>query len=256
MSSDRRTERPKNPHEAHRSRMRERFLKNGAVGFAPHELLELLLFGVIPYRDTNALAHKLLDRYGNLFNLFNAPYEELLTVDGVGPSAAVILKTLPAVFTQYMASSGESRICLNTTVKAARYLAPHLGYLNHEEVHVLCLDSSLCLLRHERMFVGSLNRTAVHPRPFIELMASCDMSCMVLAHNHPSGALLPSAEDDAITEYLFQFLGCARVFLAEHIILKGQQFYSYKQAGKIDRCREVFPFPDKVAEQADAFQIE
>ena len=275
MNSDRRGQRPPNvssgeegevpagperasqhPHLYHRQRMRERFLKNGASGFAPHELLELLLFGVIPYRDTNELAHRLLDRYGNLFNLCNAPYEDLLKVDGVGPSAAAMLKSLPAVFTLYMSGSGESRPCLNTTAKAAKYLTPHLDFLNHEEFHVLCLDSSLCLIRHERMFVGTLNRASIHPRPFIELMASCDMSGMVLAHNHPSGALFPSAEDDAVTAYLFQLLGCARVFLAEHLIIKGQQFYSYKQAGKIDRIREDFPFPEQVAEQAEEFKLE
>ena len=169
---------------------------------------------------------------------------------------AAMLKSLPAVFTLYMSGSGESRPCLNTTAKAAKYLTPHLGFLNHEEFHVLCLDSSLCLIRHERMFVGTLNRASIHPRPFIELMASCDMSGMVLAHNHPSGALFPSAEDDAVTAYLFQLLGCARVFLAEHLIIKGQQFYSYKQAGKIDRIREDFPFPEQVAEQAEEFKLE
>lgn len=245
-----------NPHADHRSRMRERFLRHGATALAPHELLEMLLYGAIPYRDTNELAHRLLDRYGNLFNLCNASYEDLLKVKGVGQSAATLLKSLPAVFTLYMTGSEESRICLNTTVKAVEFLTPRLGYLNHEEFHVLCLDSALRLIRHEPMFVGSLSRISLEPRSFSKLIAACDMCSVILAHNHPSGTLFPSAEDDQVTEYLYQLFGLSKVCVVEHLILKGHQYYSYKQAGKIDRFPPILSFSGLLAERAKEFRIE
>ena len=75
-------------HDGHRENLRRRFLTAGAESLLPHELLELLLFYAIPRRDTNALAHTLLSRYGSLSAIFSAPVEDLTTVEGIGENAA------------------------------------------------------------------------------------------------------------------------------------------------------------------------
>ena len=82
---------PGTEHEGHRQRMKERFLSNGLEGFSDHEVLELLLFFAIPYRDTNPLAHALVNRYGSWTQAVNADYRDLLTVPGVTPHVASLL---------------------------------------------------------------------------------------------------------------------------------------------------------------------
>ena len=71
-------------HTGHRARMRERFRASGLDGFAPHEVLELILFYAIPQRNVNPLAHRLLDTFGSLHGVLDAPVEELQKVEGVG----------------------------------------------------------------------------------------------------------------------------------------------------------------------------
>ena len=78
-------------HAGHRQRMRERFLAGGLEGFADHEVLELMLFYAIPQRNVNPLAHRLLDRFGTLHAVLEAPVEELMKVEGVGQYAALLL---------------------------------------------------------------------------------------------------------------------------------------------------------------------
>ena len=85
-------------HAGHRSRMKNRFLKTGLDSFEPHEVLELLLFYAIPKRDTNKIAHDLIENFGSIAGVLNAPYELLIQIDGIGEHAAILLKQLPQFF--------------------------------------------------------------------------------------------------------------------------------------------------------------
>ena len=82
-------------HDGHRVKLRARFLTAGLDAFADHEALELLLYYAIPRRDTNPIAHELMDRFGTLSGVLSAPVELLKQVDGVGESAAVLLRLAP-----------------------------------------------------------------------------------------------------------------------------------------------------------------
>ena len=82
-------------HDGHREKMRRRFLDTGLTGFADHEVLELLLYYAIPRRDTNPIAHALMERYGSLSAVLTAPAEDLQKVEGIGKSAAVLLQLAP-----------------------------------------------------------------------------------------------------------------------------------------------------------------
>ena len=82
-------------HDGHREKMRRRFLTSGLESFADHEALELLLYYAIPRRDTNPIAHALMERYGSLSAVMAAPVEDLQKVEGVGENAAVLLKLVP-----------------------------------------------------------------------------------------------------------------------------------------------------------------
>ena len=109
-------------HSGHRDRLRERFMTNGLAGFAPHEVLELLLFYAIPRRDTNALAHALIDRFGSFDRVLEAPAEELMQVPGIGRHCAVLLNTVFACFRYYNQSKQRSRFVATSTAAVMEYV--------------------------------------------------------------------------------------------------------------------------------------
>ena len=79
-------------HENHRDRMRKRFLRDGLDHFEKHEVIEMLLFGLIPRRNTNDIAHRLIDRFGSIAGIIDAPYSEIIKVKGIGEKGAISLK--------------------------------------------------------------------------------------------------------------------------------------------------------------------
>ena len=132
----------KNIHDGHRDRMRERFLKSGFEAFAPHEKIEYLLFACNPRGDTNPLAHELIRRFGSFSGVLDAPYEELLEVDGVGPVAAAFLKMLPQAFRCYEMDRESGRVRMYDYQDMARYLMKRYVGLSQEVVVLMLLDSS------------------------------------------------------------------------------------------------------------------
>ena len=132
-------------HDGHRARKKQQFLHRGADSFADHELLELALYYAIPRRDTNELAHRLLETFGSLQGVLNAPVEELQKVDGVGESVAVFLHLMPELLKRaQMTRPGERN--LNSPEKCGSYFLRLLGGETREVLYQLCLDGKGKLL--------------------------------------------------------------------------------------------------------------
>ena len=108
-------------HDGHRERLRQRFLRHGLDSFDDHNVLELLLFYCLPRRDTNELAHHLLERFGSLAGVFDARYEELLKTEGIGENAALLLTLIPQIDRRYHISK-EKGARIQTSEDAGRYL--------------------------------------------------------------------------------------------------------------------------------------
>ena len=110
-------------HDGHRKRLKEQFLNHGD-GFHDHQLLELLLCYAIPQGDVNALAHRLLDRFGSLAGVLDARPEALTQVPGVGEHTAVLLKLIPVLSGRYQADRAGMGTILDSTQAAGQYLRP------------------------------------------------------------------------------------------------------------------------------------
>ena len=131
-----------NPHENHRARLRETFRKAGVEGLPDHNLLELLLFYSIPRKDTNELAHKLLTAFGSLNGVFDASYEQLMEVEGIGESSALLISIIPAVCRRYVEGTVSGKINLSERDAASDYIIKKYYGNNKVEVfYMLCLDS-------------------------------------------------------------------------------------------------------------------
>ena len=127
-------------HDGHREKMRQRFLKGGLENFADHEVLELLLYYAIPRRDTNPIAHALMERYGALSAVLNAPVEDLKKVPGIGESAAILLKLAPQVYSRARLADAEQETVLNTVSRVGAYLLERFSGERNEVLYQLCLD--------------------------------------------------------------------------------------------------------------------
>ena len=218
-------------HDGHRQKMRRRFLTGGLDSFAPHEALELLLYYAIPRRDTNVLAHALLERYGSLSAVFNAPVEDLMRLEGIGESAAILLHLVPQLSRRAGLEDAVQSAAISSSVQAGKYLLPLFEGKKREAVYQLCLDRKGKLLACKFLGEGGAASAVVDVRQVAENAILTAASAVILAHNHPSGVALPSAEDYAMTDRMKQALATVGVVLSDHIIVADGDFVSMADSG-------------------------
>ena len=218
-------------HDGHREKMRQRYLKSGLEGFADHEALELLLYYAIPRRDTNPIAHALMERYGSLSAVLTAPVEDLRKVEGVGESAAILLRLAPQLYQKARLSDVEQETVLNSVDRVGAYLLQRFIGERREVVYQLCLDRKGKLLACKRLGEGGVASADLDIRKLMENAILTSASVVILAHNHPSGVALPSGEDYAATTRVQQALATIGVELADHIIVADGDFVSLKDSG-------------------------
>lgn len=209
-----------NLHEGHRKRLRERYMKSGAAGFTEHELLELLLTYAIPRKDVNELAHRLLNRFGSLGGVLDAPKEELFSVEGLGESAAVFLSLEKDVLSHIAVAPLKKggAIVLDSAEAAARAAASSAAGLKNERCALMLLDAKRRLIRTAPIGTGTLDESGVYPRLAAEAALMAHAKYAVLTHNHPSGDPFPSEEDYGSTEAVQQALAAVGVTLLDHLI--------------------------------------
>ena len=223
-------------HDGHREKMRQRFLKSGLDAFADHEALELLLYYAIPRRDTNPIAHALMDRYGSLSAVLAAPVEDLQKVEGIGESAAILLKLVPRLCAKArLADADRQELILNTASRAGAYLLERFYGEQNEVIYQLCLDRKGKLLACKKLGEGSIASAALDVRKLVENAILHSASSVVLAHNHPSGIASPSHEDYAATDRARNALETIGVALADHIIVADGDFVSLAESGYLEK---------------------
>ena len=218
-------------HEGHRSRLKERFRKEGLDGFTDVQILEMLLFFCIPRRDTNPIAHALLARFGSLHQVLEAPLHELEKVDGIGEQASTLISLTRQIARSYGVSQAGMEKILNTTSKCGNYLKPYFLGKRDEIIYLLCLDAKCKVLGCREVGKGSVNSAGLSVRKIVETALALNATSVVLAHNHPSGLALPSNEDVATTRRVAMALHAVGIFLADHIVVAEDDFVSLAESG-------------------------
>lgn len=226
-------------HEGHRSRLRESFIRHGAASFYDHQLLELLLFHSIPRTDTNPVAHKLLEHFGSLADIFDAPIDELMQVEGVGEKSALLISLVGACM-QRKERSTKKKARLHTPAAAMRYCKTLFWAERNECMYVILLDKKQEVLRHDKVSSGTLNETAVYPRTVVECALRGRASSVLLAHNHPSGDVNPSSDDIETTMLILRALEPIGIRLHDHIIVGRDMAYSMARNGIIEQTEPEF----------------
>ena len=218
-------------HDDHRQRVRQRFLENGLEGFNDIQVLEMLLFYCIPRRDTNPIAHALLDHFGSFSQVMEAPVEELKKVKGMGENAAIFLKLVTEAGRFYQVDKAKQIKVLPTVEACGRYLIPYFHGRRNETVFLLCLDAKCKVLCCKEIGEGSVNSAGVPIRRIVETALGVTATTVVLAHNHPSGLALPSGEDVETTHRVAAALNAVEIHLVDHIVVADDDFVSIAQSG-------------------------
>ena len=218
-------------HDGHRSRLRQRFLEEGLDHFSPHQVLELLLFYCIPRKDTNELACNLINRFGSLSAVLEAPISELKKVPGMGDAAATFLSLIPAVNRYYLTHHDNSPVFMNSVDDYGYYFARCLQGRRNEMVYMMCLDAKCKLISCREVGEGCTNYASVPIRRIVETALAENAVSVVLAHNHPSGLAIPSDEDVHTTRRLAAALSTVDIVLADHIVVADDDFVSMTQSG-------------------------
>jgi len=228
-------------HDGHRERLRARFMKDGLDHFNDIQVLELLLFYCIPRKDTNELAHALLERFHSMSQVLDAPAEELKKVPGIGDSAATFLSLVSAVGRYYLVNRASQAVILNTIDQCGEYLFPLFHGRRNEMVYLLCLDAKCKVLSCNLVGEGSVNTASVSVRKIVEMALANNATSVVLAHNHPSGIALPSDEDKQTTQRVAMALDMVDIELVDHLVMADDDYVSMRQSGdyRPDRCRAV-----------------
>ena len=214
-------------HRGHRERMRDRFIKEGLDNFEPHLILELILYYAIPQKDTNILAHRLLESFnGSFMRVLDAPLEELIKVDGIGMNTAVLIKMFPEVCRRYLLETSETGKIVKSSEDAAKHMIPMFFGKNFECVALMCLDAKGKVLFCDCVFEGSVNAAAVSVRRVVEICVRYTTTDVIVSHNHPGGVAIPSEQDVMVTRRIAEALRTVGVRLLDHLIIAGNDWVS------------------------------
>ena len=233
-------EKTKNNAKGHRERVRKKFLENGFNGLEDYEVLELLLFYVIPRKDTKAIAKELIKKFKTLANVLKADTLELKTVNGLGDVAITFLKMMGALpekiyedklKNQKLIKDDRNKITDKEVLLS--FLRNKIGYEDVEKFYVIYLSSSNEVIAFEESSSGTLDRSSIYPREIYKRVIMENAKSIIIAHNHPSGNTCPSKCDIDITNEIAKRLKNFGALLLEHIIITRDSYFSFLEEGLI-----------------------
>ena len=220
-------------HDGHRERRRALFRRCGEDAFADHELLEVLLFYAIPRKDTNPIAHALIDQFGSLQAVLAASPEELESVPEVGPSASTLIALVSALYRKALASAASDEVVLDTRARVGDFFVKLLASESKEVLYQLCLDAKGRKLNLYKISEGAVGNVPLDLRKIVKNALHSKATMVVMAHNHPSGVAFPSPDDEAATCRIVDTLEEIGVRLADHIIVADNDYISMRESRMI-----------------------
>ncbi len=220
-------------HEGHRQRLKQRFLNEGIDSFEPHEVLELLLFYAIPRADTNPIAHRLIDEFGSLSRVLEADPTDLAKVEGINQHSATLLHMIPSLLRVYNQDRWSHRPVLSSSRLAGEFVQSLFDGRVRETLIVVCLGKSRRVLNWRVVSEGEMDETLLPQRVVVEEALRQKACGVILAHNHPSGSLRPSYEDQTTTREVQKTLEAMHIELVDHIIVAGNRYVSMGDIGML-----------------------
>ncbi len=215
----------------HRARLRARFSEAGAQALPDYELLELLLFRIIPRQDVKPFARRLLDEFGDIATVMSAPVPRLEQVPGVGPAVALELKVVEAVAHRMARAKVLRRHVVSSWAQLLDYCHTVMAHQEQEQFRVLYLDRKNVLIADEEQGRGTVDHVPVYPREVVKRALELNASAMIVVHNHPSGDPTPSRADIDMTAQIEAAAKALGLVLHDHLIIGRERELSFRAEG-------------------------
>lgn len=235
-------------HKGHRQRMRRRFLQNSARSLDTYELLEMLLYHVVPYRDTNPTAKLLLARFGSIDAVFLATKEELMSVDGVGERVSEYICSLGRLTDIGLITAKDESVCYDDYHRMGRMIVEYFDSRIDGDAAVVAFafDNSMRLIGARLLYEYDFESGAVRADAFIEYAVSTRAAVVATAHLHKRGPLFPTVGDVESGKLVQRALLEVGVFHIEHYVISGGKYIgitnsisnAFKQIPAIERFIE------------------
>lgn len=234
-------------HEGHRQRMYEKLKNDSSI--LDHELLEILLFNAFPRKNTNPIAHALINAFGSLAGVFDADIDRLMTVDGVGKNVALYLKCVGEC-TRRVKSVNSGVAVLKTYEDFKTFTTVRMRGKTEEIIEFYCLEKNGKVKRIFSFTNNEHNKVEVRTEDISYVIATEKPYGLLVAHNHLSGNSNPSSNDDRFTIELQLMCSMNNVVLYDHCVYASDtNVYSYFASGKIDEIRREFSFKELIDSQ-------
>lgn len=220
-------------HKGHRERMRQKFAEHGASIFDTYELLEMLLYSVIPAKDTNPLAKQLLAAFGSLSGVLSASREQLFSVSGIGPKAADLIISVGQLSKLYTLDVELPEMRFDDYKKTGEYFSEYFRGCGKYQIAVMMLDNSMKLIGVKTLYDGiDYHSAVVKCGAFVELALRHGASVLIIAHNHPYGPLYPTEGDIKTNNSVSLALSDVGVLLADHYVVCGEKYLGFMASFK------------------------
>ncbi|MCY1668546.1 DNA repair protein RadC [Rhizobium sp. SL86] len=206
-------------YHGHRDRLRTRYREHGDTALADYEVLELLLFRLIPRKDTKPIAKALIERFGNLAGVFGAPLALLQEVNGIGETVALDIKLIASVGQRILKSELREKQVLSSWSAVIDYCHAAMAYEAREQFRILFLDKRNVLIADEVQGRGTVDHTPVYPREVVRRALELSATAIILVHNHPSGDPTPSRADIDMTKTIVDTAKPLGITVHDHIII-------------------------------------
>ena len=224
----------KNVHEGHRERMRNKYVNKGIEVFEQHEILEMLLFYAIPRKNTNDIAHRLLEACGSLSAVFDAPID-ILMQQGLSYNAAVLLHMIPDLSRAYQSDKFDNEEKIITDENIGKKMVHLFAGKNEECVYAFFLDAKGKEKYSGIISKGDASSAPLFSKDIVSIAARCKAVTVIIAHNHPSGVAFPSRADLEATADIADALDTIGIHLADHIIVADRDYISLSSTPPFSR---------------------
>lgn len=215
-------------HNGHRSRMKRKYIEHGAESFENHELIEMLLYYAYPRVDTNLMAHRVLDEFGgSLTALTSERPDKIAEICGISENAAVLLSLVGEINSRMAFEKWSAKVVLDKPHIAGEYARSLLDNSPVEQLYVICLNSTLAVIKTVCIAEGLADAAFVDIRKVVSTALKYNASGIILAHNHPGGSLKPSFNDIKFTGECLRALNAIKIELNDHIIVANGEYLSF-----------------------------
>lgn len=213
---------------------REKLRDKGAQALSNAELLAILIGSGSPGVSAVELMQQVLnDCKNNLNTMGKMSIHQLMDYKGIGEAKAITILAACELGKRRQEQSPLERPDLGTATRIYNYMRPKMQDLDTEEFWVLLLNQNYRLIKDIRISHGGISEVSVDVRIIMREAVLANATVLAVCHNHPSGSISPSRQDDQITQTIHRACDTMRLHFLDHLIITDGQYFSYHESGKV-----------------------